>query len=161
MAQPMAPLYPPMLRPDTRFVLQIQVNEIDGARSGLTEDRGFRRFVQRRCTEYGLSGFVWRVPRVHGKILACGLPAQLDQLLVFVEDLRIHGFIKSYMIDERHDFRIAANTFSVLPSTRRHVITGVYSDAQLDDVVSRDSASDTPVANSPVPVHLGQAESPR
>ena len=152
MAQPIAPLFPPMPPAGTRYVLQIKVIEIDGTRSGLTQDHGFRRFVQRHCAEYGLSGFVWRIPHVHGKILACGLPDQLDQLLVFVEELRCRGYIKGSLIEkDKQDYYITANTFIVLPSSRPRVFTGKYSDPDLDDVVS--TGSDIPVLNSPVPLH--------
>lgn len=151
MAQPIAPLFPPMPPAGTRYVLQIKVIEIDGTRSDL-RDLGFRRFVQGHCAEYGLSGFVWRIPHVHGKILACGLPDQLDQLLVFVEELRCRGYIKGSLIEkDKQDYYITANTFIVLPSSRPRVFTGKYSDPDLDDVVS--TGSDILVLNSPVPLH--------
>jgi acylphosphatase len=153
MAQQIAPLYPPDVHDDdTCFVLQIKVINIDGTKAGLTRDRGFRRFVVRHCSEFGLSGLVWRIPRVHGKILARGTKAQLDKLMNFMADLRSNGFVENYVTEKRQDFGITSNVFSVMPSIRSRVLSGTYSDKDLDDVVSTGSG-DIPVLNSPVPQH--------
>lgn len=151
--QQVAPLYPLDVPENTHYVLQVRVINIDGTKSGLTQDRGFRRFVQRHCSNFGLSGLVWRIPRVHGKILARGIPSQLDQLLAFVKDLVVYGFIESWVVENKQDFRALSNVFAVMPSNRPRVITGDFSDPDLDDVVSTGSA-DISVVGSPVPQHV-------
>jgi hypothetical protein len=149
MAQPIVPLYPPNIPEGTRYVLQIKVIEIDGTKAALTQYRGFRRYVESVCTGFGLSGFVWRTPHVHGKILARGFPIQLDRLLEFVKELRVNHFIKGFGIENKQDFLISDNAFIVHPSTRPRVHTGDYSDPDLDDVVSTSSLDDIPVLGSP------------
>ena len=146
MAQQQAPLFPLHHAVDALYVLQIELYGIDGARAGLTQDRGFRRFVARHCTDFGLSGFVWRTPRVNGKVLARGTEAQLDTLLGFVEELRLNEFIYGYTIQRgMQDFHISSPAFVVKPSNRHHAITGVYFDDALDDVASNYSSDSAQV----------------
>eukprot|EP01038_Epipyxis_sp_PR26KG_P012784 gene12784-17140_t len=109
---------------------------IDGAKSGLTQ-------------ESGLSGFVWRIPHVHGRIIARGTYAQLHSLLDFLNDLIHHGFIEDFAIENnRQDFHIYSNSFTIRPSNRSRVITGLYSDGDLDDVVSTQSADNALASNA-------------
>eukprot|EP01038_Epipyxis_sp_PR26KG_P015241 gene15241-20543_t len=140
-AQTPAPIFPPVIPVGTLYILQVKMINIDGTKSGLTQERGFRGFVRRNCSEIGLSGFVWRIPRVHGRIIARGTDAQLRSLLEFLNDLIHHGFIEDFAIENnRQDFHIYSNSFTIMPSNRPRVVTGLYSDGDLDDVMSTRSA---------------------
>jgi len=147
-AQPLAPLFPPpppVQVVDERLVLQIKLMSIDGTRAALTQSKGFRNLVQSRCQTIGLSGFVWRVPRVDGKILARGTRDQLKLLLDCLDELRVQGFIQNFLFENRQDYLIATDVFSTLPSNRPRVITGAFSDPDLDDVTSTHSAANAPL----------------
>ena len=142
-AKPQPPLYPALVEVGRQYVLQVKVLGIDGTRAGLTQERGFRNFVRRHCGDIGLSGLVWRIPRTDGLILARGTRQQLDLFLLFLRDLQTNHFITGYAIDlNRQDYYIPdeMNQFLVMNSRRRHVVTGEYSDPELDDVPSINSA---------------------
>jgi acylphosphatase len=130
--------------------VQLKLFHIDGTRASLSEHRGFRKFVQVECQKLELKGYVWRVPNVHGKILAIGTRSQLDSLLRFVHDLQQYHFIQTFK-PENPEFAVLTESFDILPSNRRHVETGLYSDQDLDDVVSTASADLPMLRGSPSP----------
>ena len=90
---------------------------------------------------------MWRVPIVHGRILACGTSAQLDELIAFLTAIQRDGFIEGILIENRQDFAIINDSFIVVPSLHPRVATGKFSDKDFDDVVSTNSA-DAPVSSS-------------
>jgi acylphosphatase len=115
---------------------QFIVFGIDGIKASLAQPKGFRNFVKVKCQEIGLKSYVWRIPRVHGKILAKGTRDQLQALINFIYELRQHGFIETFIPEPNPQFPVLTDTFDVL---RQHVVSGVYSGKELDDVVSADS----------------------
>ena len=142
-AQPPAPLFPAFSEVGHQYVLQIKVLGIDGTRAGLTQERGFRNFVRRNCADIGLRGFIWRIPRTDGAVLARGTEQQLDRLMAFLHDLTTNHFITGFAIERnRQDYHIpdVMDDFLVVNSRRRHVVTGDYSNPELDDVPSINSA---------------------
>eukprot|EP01040_Poterioochromonas_malhamensis_P014943 gene14943-16633_t len=142
-APQLLPPPPPVEEDRTIYIVQLKVYRIDGAKSSLSTYHGFRNYVQAECSGMGLQGYVWRVPNVHGKILAQGTRAQLHSLLDFVRRLKHYGFIQSFR-PEKADFPVLTDTFDILPSSRRHVETGLFSDEALDEVVST-ASSDLPM----------------
>lgn len=132
---------------------------VDGTRASLSVHRGFRRFVQAECRQRGLRGYVWRVPNVHAKVLATGTRSQLESLLAFVRSLQADGFIETFM-PETPEFAILIADFDILPSTRRHVAKGTFSDPTLDDVVSTASA-DLPMFRGAPSPHSSEHEERR
>eukprot|EP01033_Poteriospumella_lacustris_P011240 gene11242-7993_t len=115
---------------------QFIVFGIDGIKASLAQPKGFRKFVKGKCQEIGLKGYVWRIPRAHGKILAKGTRDQLQALINFLNELRQHGFIETFIPEPNPQFPVLTDTFDVL---RQHVVSGVYSGKELDDMVSADS----------------------
>jgi hypothetical protein len=86
-----------------------------------------------------VQGYVWRVPRVNGKIVAKGTRAQVDALLEFVRRLQRFGFIQTFIV-ENPERAVLIRSFDILSSSSKHVLTGQCSDETLDDVVSTSSA---------------------
>eukprot|EP01035_Chromulina_nebulosa_P001137 gene1137-1533_t len=149
--EPVAQRNTPLFEKDTpanvRYVIQIKVLNIDGIKTDLVQDHGFRNYVVRVCRQIGLSGFVWRVPRSDGIILALGTPAQLRSLLQFMKDLMDNGYIENYTIENnKQEYRITSDQFSLMPSRRQKVVTGRYSDPSHDDVASVKSADSSEVS---------------
>ena len=81
------PIVPPNFDSLVIFQLQCKLYNIDGTLSGLTADGGFRNYVCRNCREFGLRGFVWRVPKSDGKILASGTKVQFESMVEFLNNL--------------------------------------------------------------------------
>lgn len=106
-AQPAPDLLPPPApQEDGRlFVVKFKVFHVDGIKAALAEPKGFRRFVRGRCEQIGLSGYVWRVPNVHGKILAKGTRDQISALLCFVRELQHYGFIETFEVEQVFSLR--------------------------------------------------------
>ncbi len=149
-AVPVTPLLPPAPaeEEDTNiYVLQVKMFHIDGIKSALSPYRGFRNYVCHECRSMGLRGFVWRVPNVHGKLLARGTRSQLDLLVDFLGVMERGGFFESYIF-ERPEFNTYTGNFNILPSRVRFVSTGEYSDSSLHEVLSNSSA-DTPILQGP------------
>lgn len=96
----------------------------------------------------GLKGYVWREPNAHGKILAIGTRYQLDSLISFAQALQHHHFITTFVC-ENHEFAVFNESFDILPSRRRHVQTGQYSDQAVDEVFSMGSADLPMLRGSP------------
>ena len=138
-APQLLPPPPPVEEDRATYIVQFKVFQIDGAKSNLSTYRGFRKYVQAECTHIGVQGYVWRIPNVHGRILAKGTRAQLDALLDFVRRLQLYGFIQTFIV-ETPERAVLSASFDILASSRRHVVTGQYSDQALDDVVSTASA---------------------
>ena len=136
------PIVPPNFDSLVIFQLQCKLYNIDGTLSGLTADGGFRNYVCRNCREFGLRGFVWRVPKSDGKILASGTKVQLERLEEFLNNLCNFNFITYYEFESGRDFLISRNLslFFVKKSERKRVETGTYSDSALDDVLSVSTA---------------------
>eukprot|EP01032_Pedospumella_encystans_P008392 gene8392-9969_t len=145
--QPLLPPGPPDVIDNREFIVQLKLVNIDGTRFELSPFKGFRNYIKFKCDELGLKGYVWRVPVVHGKIVAAGTKAQLDNLIVFCKSLRSAGYIDTFT-QEPAERNILIDSFDKLPSNRRHVQTGTFSDAKDDDVVSTTSA-DLPVLLGP------------
>jgi acylphosphatase len=122
-----------------KYRLQLKLHNIDGTRFELSPYKGFRNYVKAKCTEIGLSGYVWRVPVAHGRLLASGTEAQLDSLLELCEAFVTAGYIETFTHEQAEKI-IVIRGFAKLPSNRRHVQTGRYSDTKDDDVVSTTSA---------------------
>lgn len=141
---------PPPVEDPMEYIAQFKLVRIDGVKPQLAKPSGFRKFVQKECTDIGVKGYVWRVPDVHGKILAVGKRAQMDSLLSFIRRLQTHGFIETFK-PEAPEFAVLNETFDILPSSRRHVKTGGFSDRDLDDVVSTASADLPMLRGSPSP----------
>ncbi len=122
--QRVQPLHPQDTTIQRKYRLQLKLHNIDGTRFELSPYKGFRDYVKAKCTEIGLSGYVWRVPVVHGsRLLASGTEAQLDSLLVLCEAFVTAGFIEAFT-QETADKNIIMHGFAKLPSNRRHVQTG-------------------------------------
>jgi hypothetical protein len=88
---------------------------------------------------------------VHGRIVASGTEAQLDSLLELCEAFVSAGYIETFT-QEPAEKNIVIRGFAKLPSDRRHVQTGTYSDSKDDDVVSTTSA-DLPMMIGPPSLH--------
>ena len=136
--QRVQPLHPSVSE-QRKYQLQLKLHNIDGTRFELSPYKGFRNYVKAECTEIGLSGYVWRVPRVHGRLLASGTEAQLARLLELCESFVDAGYIETFT-QERSEKNVVIRGFAKLPSNRRHVQTGTYSDTKDDEVVSTTSA---------------------
>jgi hypothetical protein len=141
----------PSAPPDELFRLQLELIEVDGTRASLSQYRGFRNLVVARCNEMSLDGYVWRVPRTRAKILARGTASQIEDLLRFCHFLRSDGYIRAY-VHQKPEFHIVINGFAKLPSNRRHVLTGDFSDPRDDEVASTSSAG-TPILRGPPSPH--------
>ena len=100
-----------------------------------------------------MSGYVWRIPNVHAKILARGTRMQLQAVLDFAAQLREHGYVGSYIVESEHDYIVSIDGFDILPSTRKYVETGEGSDKSLDDVHSTGS-HEIAFVGSPAPKHI-------
>jgi len=144
--QRVQPLHPSVSETSNqrKYRLQLKLHKIDGTRFELSPYKGFRNYVKAKCTEIGLSGYVWRVPVVHGRLLASGTEAQLDRLLELCESFVDAGYIETFT-QEPPEMNIVIRGFAKLPSNRRHVQTGLYSDTKDDDVVSNTSSADLPM----------------
>jgi hypothetical protein len=46
---------------ERKYRLQLRLHNIDSTRFELSAYKGFRNYVKAKCTEIGLSGYVWRV----------------------------------------------------------------------------------------------------
>jgi acylphosphatase len=139
----------PLLYPGSlsvrEYVVQIVMWNINGSLASLAQPGGFRKLVATQCSRIGLAGFVWRVPRSDGKILARGSGPKIDALLEFLKEMVDVSLVGGFAAEDHHDFSVLSNNFIVKPSSRRRVITGRYSDTALDDVASNNSADHTPV----------------
>lgn len=110
---------------EEKFVLQFKILSVDGIKAQLIQERGFRNLVMKTCSGIGLSGFVWRVPRIDAQILALGIKIQFDRLIRFLNTLIENEFIGNYAVEKnRQDFYISSDKFSIMPSSRAGVITG-------------------------------------
>ena len=123
--------------------VQLKLVSIDGIRVSLAEWSGFRKFFKSKATDIGLRGYIWRVPITHAAVVATGSKVQIGMLIDFVQELKEHMFIQTFFV-ERPTQPILTSTFDILPSQRRRVTTGLYSEKELDEVASQSSA-DTPV----------------
>ena len=123
--------------------IQLKLVSIDGIRVSLAEWGGFRKFFKSKATDIGLRGYIWRVPITHASVVATGSKVQIDMLIDFVKELKEHMFIQTFVV-ERPTQPILTPTFDILPSRRRGVTTGLYSEKELDEDASQSSA-DTPV----------------
>jgi acylphosphatase len=122
--------------------VQLKLVSIDEIRVSLAEWGGFRKFFKSKATDIGLRGYIWRVPITHAAVVATGSKVQIDMLIDFVKELKEHMFIQTFVV-ERPTQPILTPTFDILPSRRRGVTTGLYSEKELDEVASQSSA-DTP-----------------
>ena len=123
--------------------VQLKLVSIDGIRVTLAEWGGFLKFFKSKATDIGLRGYIWREPITHAAVVATGSKVQIDMLIDFVKELKEHMFIQTFVV-ERPTQPILTSTFDILPSRRRRVTTGLYSEKELDEVASHSSA-DTPV----------------
>jgi hypothetical protein len=108
--------------------------------------------LQLGLSEMNLRGYVWRVPRTRASILAVGTRVQINDLIQFCDDLVAEGFIEGFQ-DERPKTHVLISGFVKIPSDRRNVITGPYSDPIYDDVVSTTSSADIPILQGPPSPH--------
>jgi acylphosphatase len=143
--QPLLPPGPPDATDTRQFRLQLKLINIDGTRFELSPYGGFRNYVKAKCNELGVRGYVWREPKVHGKILAAGTKDQLNSLIDFCEELVTAHYIETFE-EERATQNIVVRTFHKLPSKSKHVVTGRFSNPKDDDVVSSTSSADKPVS---------------
>jgi hypothetical protein len=128
----------------------LKFHNIDGTRFELSPYKGFRNYVKAECDKLGLFGYVWRVPVVHGKICACGTVEQLEGLIELCKAFRRAGYIETFT-EEPVERNILIDGFDKLPSNRRHVQTGTYSDPKDEDVVSTTSADFPMMVGAPSP----------
>eukprot|EP00981_Chlorochromonas_danica_P010030 scaffold2935_cov154-Ochromonas_danica.AAC.1 len=156
--QPVAPVFPTHHAPQEEFILQLKFHSVDGTKFILSEYRGFRNFIVSKATEIGLKGYVWRIPLVHATIVAVGTEDQLRALLTLCKTLRKDLLIQAFT-REKPERDVLDDAFVKLPSTRRHVRTGKYSDAQDDDVASTTSV-DQPVLGAPSPHDMQYSSGP-
>ncbi len=80
-------------------------------------------------------GYVWREPTTRGKILARGTKSQIHELLTFCEELRNEKYIEGYFSESPVDYHVVMKGFCKLPSKRKFVQTGIYSDDEYDKVL--------------------------
>eukprot|EP00981_Chlorochromonas_danica_P012064 scaffold4399_cov175-Ochromonas_danica.AAC.14 len=123
----------------SKLGLRLELHNIDGTRFELSPFKGFRNYVMAKCTEIGLSGYVWRVPVDHGRLLASGTDAQLESLIELCESFCAAGYIETFT-QKPAEKNVVIRGFAKLPNNRRHVQTGACSDTKDDDVVSTTSA---------------------
>jgi hypothetical protein len=62
----------------------------------------------------------------------------------FVMDLKAHMFIATFT-PQKPTRLILIDMFDIIPSRRRRIATGQYSDGKLDDIASQSSTDNTPV----------------
>lgn len=144
------PLFP-RAPPAERYLLQLELTEIDATRSSLSQYRGFRNFIVAKCNELSLVGYIWRVPINRARILVCGTEPRISALIDFCNCLLAEGYMTGFF-EQDPEHNVLINQFVILPSSRRFVRTGLYSDPKDDDVVSK-SSGDTPILQGPKSPH--------
>jgi acylphosphatase len=113
-------------------LIQLELTNINAAKPDLASYKGFRHFVATECRRIGLYGYIWREPTTRAKILASGSGAQIKALLTFCEELRAEHYIEAFFSESPVEQHVLMKGFSILPSKRKFVQTGVYSDDEYD-----------------------------
>jgi acylphosphatase len=128
---------------------QYDLYHVNGALTSLSSHKGFRNYVKHRAINIGVKGFIWRVPDVHAIIIFSGTHEQVRAAEEFLREMQKQGMIEAIArtTPEKQPF----DGFSVLPSVRSKVQTGVFSEKALDDVVSQSSADQPMFRGAPSP----------
>ena len=127
------------------------LRDVDGSLTVLSTHRGFRKFVQAKAIEIGITGSIQRYHHSDVRIHYEGTALQIEQFIAFLNLCRHQSMIgavdKFYRIkaDERRfdDFLIDRD-FSRTVTNGGKVLKGRYSDGDEYDKVSEYSA------NSPI-----------
>lgn len=127
---------------------QYHLEDVNGSILSLSEAKGFRHYVASRIREMGLKGYIKRVPRQHAKLVVTGTRAQLQEVEDFLEEMEEQGLIHGHFREKQPDMIPISKTFKVLSSDRKYVMTGSYSDKNLDETRSHFSA-DEPILREP------------
>jgi acylphosphatase len=105
----------------------------------LSPHKGFRNYVKHRAIAIGVKGFIWRIPNVHASIVISGTYQQVLTAESFLLEMKEQGMIEAIARVKQPE-QEPFDGFSVLPSVRKGVKTGDYSDKALDEVASHSSA---------------------
>lgn len=127
---------------------------IDGTKARLFNSKGFRNLVKQKADALGLTGGIYRVPTHHAEVSIHGTTDQLEGFSKFLGELQSEEYIKSFEIkvDVKPASMFIPTAFQILPSLRRHVKTGEYSDPTLDaDARSVNSADKEYARGAPSP----------
>jgi acylphosphatase len=128
-----------------------ELQEINGSLGTLSGEGGFRNCVARRLREIGVSGYIQRKPRTDANLIVKGTREQLERVRDFLNNLEQQGMIeKCRRINRTPMYEPEDDEFEVMRSNRPKVVTGDYSNRELD-VVSVSTRSETPILMSPSP----------
>jgi acylphosphatase len=71
----------------------LELCSIDGTLSALRNPQGFRKFVQEKAVDLGMTGDIMRTPHVNAIMTVVGTEDQHDQFANFITDLQRFHFV--------------------------------------------------------------------
>jgi len=86
------PILPPRPPSQLRSVT-LELCSIDGTLSALRNPQGFRKFVQEKAVDLGMTGDIMRTPHVNAIMTVVGTEDQHDQFANFITDLQRFHFV--------------------------------------------------------------------